>query len=130
MVFRGVEKEEVVEEINAPPVISDVTLSTERLIAGDSSNITALVTDSDGISEVLIYFQPMGASYWDSVPMSESEGVWEGTLEQLTEPGVGFYIKAIDSLGVYSLYPETGEELLSLDVNPEALTLPFLESFG
>ena len=124
------EKEEVVEEINEPPVVSEVTQPTERLTAGDSADITAIVTDSDGVSEVSIYFQPIGASYWDSVQMVEGDGVWEGTLASLSDPGVTFYIKAIDSLGVYSLYPENGSsEVLSLEVNPEALTLPFTEDF-
>ena len=125
------EKIEAVEEINEPPVVAEVTLSDARLISGDSADISALVSDADGVAEVSVYFRPTGASYWDSFQLEEGEAEnWTGRFENLTDPGVELYIKAIDTLGVYSIYPENGaSEPLRLEVNPKALSLPFTESF-
>ena len=123
-------KEEPVETINEPPVIEDVSVPTERLVTGDSVTLTAVISDSDGVSEVSLYYRTLESGYWDSVPMEETGEQWLGQIESVLNPGTEFYIKAVDSLGVYSLYPEEGSNgPLNFLVNAEARELPFLESF-
>jgi hypothetical protein len=73
-----------------------------------TSNITAVVSDTDGVKSVTLFYRRPGASVWSSKPMNNHTipGKWFANLDTLgdsikiTQPPTGtlsWYVKAVDA---------------------------------
>ena len=119
-------------DINLGPVITFDDSSLPVLSTGDSLSLSVTAEDSDGVSEVKLYYRQTGAQFWENVVMSESGDTFMSTIESVSVPGVDFYFRATDSGNpiAYSILPPNGAEApYTVPVNPVALSLPFEEDF-
>jgi len=78
-------------------------LLTESIKAGSSQKIKATVTDNVGIKAVTLFYRNVGAEEYKRIQMNQVEGTNEfvATLGfgDIVEPGVEYYIQAIDLAG-------------------------------
>ena len=118
--------------VNLAPQI-DWVAPTERLVEGQDVQISLSIVDEDGIQEAMVYHRAIGSSYWEQIPLENTEGdTWAAIIPSIALPGVEFYFKAEDqgSPIATALYPTNGpSEPLSLSAYPESRPLPFNESF-
>ena len=95
--------------------------------------ISLSIVDEDGIQEAMVYHRAIGSSYWEQIPLENTEGdTWDAIIPSIALPGVEFYFKAEDqgSPIATALYPTNGpSEPLSLSAYPESRPLPFNEDF-
>ena len=126
------EVKDTAEPVNLAPKI-EWEAPTERLIEGQSLELSVTITDEDGIQSAQVYHRTIGSSYWEQTTLDNVEGgTWTVTIPVVTLPGVEFYFKAEDqgSPIATTLYPNNGpSNPLTVSAYPESRPLPFNESF-
>lgn len=109
------------------------TAPTDALTEGDTLLLEVSASDPDGIAEVVLYWRTEGDSTFDSAPMSQGEGEsWSVIVSGLESPGLEYFFRATDggSPQLSSRLPDDGEDNpYALDVNVDALPLPYAEDF-
>jgi len=84
------------------PQISHEPLN-EKIKAGTSQQIKATITDNVGVKTVTLFFRTVGAKDYKRIQMNQVEGSDEyvATLgfEDTVEPGIEYYIQAVDLAG-------------------------------
>ena len=82
--------------VNLAPQI-DWVAPTERLVEGQEVQVSVSIVDEDGIQEAMVYHRAIGSSYWEQLPLENTEGdTWVASLPSVSLPGVEFYFKAED----------------------------------
>ncbi|MGE4286201.1 MAG: lamin tail domain-containing protein [Phycisphaerae bacterium] len=80
----------------------------------ESTVVSVRASDPDGISQAALYWRLDGGD-WSVEAMSESDGIFEGTIEpQPAASVVQFFILAADMNGAISFYPEAGPDSRAL----------------
>ena len=127
------------DEADTAFVVEGPTLShtspTLDLVDGDSLELVVSASDSDGVTEVVVYHRAEGSSFWDVTALeggTEGGDDWSGVLTELITPGVEYYFKATDggeTAGVSYLPEASADAPYGLSVRPASAALPFTEDF-
>ena len=84
------------------PQISHEPLN-EKIKAGTSQQIKATITDNVGVKTVTLFFRTVGAKDYKRIQMNQVEGSDEYVttlgFEDTVEPGIEYYIQAVDLAG-------------------------------
>jgi len=98
--------------------------------------LTVEATDTDGVSEVKVFYRTTGEPAWDTLFLEQEEGTddWSGTIpgDQVEAPGLLYYLRAADAseYNIVSLMPEEGQQgPYEVPVNVVGRGVPFFENF-
>jgi len=76
---------------------------TENVKSNSSQQIKANVTDNVGIKTVTLFYRTIGTTNYKRISMSQSKGTNEYSttlgFEAMVEPGIEYYIQAVDLAG-------------------------------
>jgi len=100
-----------------PRIIHDIV--TEQVVASKPYEISATVTDSDSVAEVVLFFKYRDGSEFKSIPMTMESGdnLYKATLpaSELVVPGIDYFISATDASG--------NQQFRGFDFDPLQLTV-------
>jgi len=109
------------------PQISHEAL-TESIVAGSSQKIKAIVTDNVGIQSVILFYRTIGIDNYQRVQMNQVEesNDYVATLgfNVTVEPGIEYYIQAVDMAGNVLLSGYSFSPLTIAVTSVESATVP------
>ncbi len=122
------EGEDTADALSAPRIDHSPPVGT--LVEGTPVELRATVSDPDGVALVDVVYHTVGVEFWDRKEMTLSEdGDYVATLGPYA-PGLEYYIRATDTLGVEATAPVAAQaDPYALSVLPATQTLPFIEDF-
>lgn len=111
---------------DAPPRIEHTAIAEAR--RGEPLEITAVITDPDGIFEPRVYFRPAGTTQYDSVALTGGPGLMTATLPaEITAADFEYFLEVYDGLGngpTRSGNEHTPHRVAAVDRAPRVASLP------
>ncbi len=99
---------DTVVQVNLPPQITHTAVTTAQ--ANQELAISATIGDDQAVASATLRFRQGGGSSFSSVAMTETGGVFEGTIpaSSVGNRGVEYFIEASDAAGLTAREPESG----------------------
>ncbi|MHA2286771.1 MAG: hypothetical protein ACXABZ_12970 [Candidatus Thorarchaeota archaeon] len=96
------------------PAVTDVNINPAAPIAGQALTVSASVTSTDGISQVILMYTNNNRTTWNNVTMEASDSIYTGAIPaQAHNTYLIFKIAATDGNGVESVSGEVIFRLLA-----------------
>ena len=115
----------------AGPVLTH-TVPAGPFDIGDTIELELLAEDEDGVGGVTVAWREQDGAFWNALELTSEDGeLWTGAFEDVLDPGVEYYFKAVDlnETPATSYLPEDIDDPYLIPVELVGEALPYSQDF-